>query len=220
MRNKKGSMELGINAIVVIIIALAILGLGIGFVTRLFTSASTNFGEIINNNELEFHADSMNPVKFDVKEVVVKRGTTQSVKVSVYNAGTFAEGNKIALKIAECVDSAGVVYTDAEACNPSTGSLDTSTTTECHASAARMAAPSQKISAGIDGGYRAIISVPKDFYGFKSLTDLSNEGWFLGDNNDGAPQKVQPQTYTCTVEATEEGGPGAASTQLYIRVTV
>ena len=112
MKNKKGSMELGINAIVVIIIALAILGLGIGFVTRLFTSASTNFGEIISNNELEFHADSMNPVKFDVKEVVVKRGTTQSVKVSVYNAGTFAEDKKVGLKISECVDAAGVVYSD------------------------------------------------------------------------------------------------------------
>jgi hypothetical protein len=215
MRNKKGSMELGINAIVVIIIALAILGLGIGFVTRLFTSASTNFGEIINNNELEFHADSMNPVKFDVKEVVVKRGDTQSVKVSVYNAGTFAEGNKVGLKITECVDSDGVVYTDDINVCTSNG-LVASPDIPCHPSVVRMAAPSQKISAGIDGGYRSIISVPKDYYGFpKDLESYqSTDGWTLEN------EKVAPQTYTCTVEATEEGGAGSASTQLYVRVTV
>jgi hypothetical protein len=217
MKNKKGSMELGINAIVVIIIALAILGLGIGFVTRLFTSASTNFGEIINNNELEFHADSMNPVKFDVKEVVVKRGATQSVKVSVYNAGTFAEGKKVGLKITECVDSAGFVYTDSGDCNPTTGTLDSSTTTTCHLSVSRMAAPSQKITAGTDGGYRAIISVPKEWYGFKTTQQMEDDGW----DTTTTTEKVASQTYTCTIEASEEGGTGgSASTQLYIRVTV
>ena len=211
-------MELGINAIVVIIIALAILGLGIGFVTRLFTSASTNFGEIISNNELEFHADSMNPVKFDVKEVVVKRGATQSIKVSVYNAGIFTEDKKVGLKIAECVDSAGVVYTDNTNVCTSSG-LVASPDTPCHLSVARMAAPSQKISAGIDGGYRSIISVPKEWYGFKTTDQMGADRW--DTDPETTNEKVAPQTYTCTVEASEEGeNPSTASTQLYVRVTV
>jgi hypothetical protein len=219
-KHKKGSMELGINAIVVIVIALALLGLGIGFVTRLFGGASKNFGEIINNNELEFHADAMNPIKFNVKEIDVKQGDSSPITVSIYNSGTFAEGSKIALRISECVDSAGVIYSDS--CDYPDHIGDDPAPPVCHLSVSRMAAPSQKISRGTDGGYRAIISVPKDFYGFRTLQQLKDGQWVPNDDAEtGASEKVTLQTYTCTVEAFDDSAnANVASTQLYVKVIV
>ena len=85
--DKKGSMELGINAIVVIIIALAILGLGIGFVTKLFTGSGDKLGSIIDRTELPVHADSQNPIVFETSYVKVKQRGSTLLKVAVYNDG-------------------------------------------------------------------------------------------------------------------------------------
>jgi len=85
--DKKGSMELGINAIVIIIIALAILGLGIGFVTKLFTSSGEKLGSIIDRTELPVHSDSQNPIVFETSYIKVKKGGSTNLKVAVYNDG-------------------------------------------------------------------------------------------------------------------------------------
>ncbi len=83
--NKKGSMQLGINAIVVLIIALAILGLGMSFITKLFGSSSEKFSNIIDSSELPFHADSGNPLVFESTDVTVKAGKETKLKAAVYN---------------------------------------------------------------------------------------------------------------------------------------
>jgi hypothetical protein len=92
MASKKGSMELGVNAIVVLIIALVILGLAIAFVTNLFRGGGDKLGQIIDNTQIAVQASSTEPIKFETSKIFVKQGKTKDVKVSVYNNG-FANAN-------------------------------------------------------------------------------------------------------------------------------
>ena len=83
--DKKGSMQLGINAIVILIMALAILGLGMTFITKLFGGSSNKFSNIIDSSELPFNADSSNPLMFEATDVTVKAGKNTKLKAAVYN---------------------------------------------------------------------------------------------------------------------------------------
>jgi len=138
-RNRKGSMELGVNAIVVMIIALALLGLGIGFITNLFKGGQGKLGSLIDRADLPVHADASNPIMFDTSDMVIKAGSSGKLIVSVYNSD-LGDGD-IGLDLLRCVDSDSV-------------QLDEGLIT--------MAAPAQTIGLGNDGGFRAIIKVIKD----------------------------------------------------------
>ncbi|MBN2142283.1 hypothetical protein JW711_03045 [Candidatus Woesearchaeota archaeon] len=134
--NKKGSMELGVNAIVILIIALAILGLGIAFVTNLFRGGTDKLGSIIANTELPIHGDAINPIVFEKEELDIKQGKNVKLKVSVYNDG-FAgtPPNNVALSIEGCKDAVGD-----------------------YADIFLLSAPEQDINPGSDAGYLAIIT--------------------------------------------------------------
>jgi len=97
-RKRSASMELGINAIVIIVLAMLILSLGIGFIRNLITKGSQNFGSAIDNAELENPADAANPVTID-KTVQVKAGKTAKIKIGFYNI------NSGALTIAPMLDA-------------------------------------------------------------------------------------------------------------------
>ena len=166
---KKGSMELGVNAIVILIIALAILGLGIAFVTNLFGSGSEKLGSIINNADLPIHANPSEPVKFETNDLSIKKGKRDHIKISVYNNGFATDSDNIDLSLSNCKDSS----------NNDASSLIS------------LAAPSQKIILGSDGGYSVVFTV-----------------------DDGAT----PNSYICTLEAT--GSAGSVSGTLVIEVTL
>lgn len=137
MKNKKGSMELGINAIVVLIIALALLGLGIGFVTKLFTSSQSKMVRIIDRTDLPIHADSLNQIVFDTSTITVKAGKSEPLIVSVFNDGT-ANVQIAKVVSGECVDSVGnTVY-----------------------NAVNIGSPEQSIPAGTDVGFAVAVSAP------------------------------------------------------------
>ncbi|KYK25617.1 hypothetical protein AYK26_05760 [Euryarchaeota archaeon SM23-78] len=137
---KKASMQLGINAIVVLIIALAILGLAMSFITNLFKGGESKLGGLIDRTDLPVHADSVNPLVFDFSDITVKAGRSAKLVVSVYNSD-FGE-DSVGLALVSCVDSAGTQLT--------LTSTDPDMT---------LASPSQVISRGTDGGYRAILGV-------------------------------------------------------------
>jgi len=137
MKSRKGSMELGINAIVILIIALALLGLGIGFVTKLFTASQSKMVRIIDRTELPIHADASNQMVFDTSTLQVKQGTDERLIVSVYNEGS-NEAQDVRLMSSQCMDSAGVP----------TAPTDIS-----------IVSPIQSIPAGLDSGYSAIVAV-------------------------------------------------------------
>ena len=136
-RSRKGSMELGVNAIVILIIALAILGLGIAFITNLFRSGSDKLGSIIDNTELPIHADAVNPIAFEKQSIEIKKGKKINLKISVYNDGTLsAGGGEVVLDMNSCRDSDN---------NDAGGGFT-------------FAAPGQNIAPGSDAGYLAIIT--------------------------------------------------------------
>ena len=137
MKNKKGSMELGINAIVVLIIALALLGLGIGFVTKLFTASQNKMVRIIDRTELPIHADSLNPVVFDATNLEVKAGKDETLIVSVYNDGNTEAPDAYIQDFGSCIDRNGY---------PAYGSIS-------------IVSPRQAIAPGVDAGFSVIVKV-------------------------------------------------------------
>lgn len=132
--NKKASMQLGINAIVILIIALAILGLAMGFITNLFQGGQKKLGSLIDRTDLPVHADAANQIVFDTNDLKIKQGDTGKLVVSVYNS-RFGD-NEVFLEMPQCVDEIGAPVT----------SID-------------LGAPGQKIPRGMDAGYKAIITI-------------------------------------------------------------
>ena len=137
--DKKGSMQLGINAIVILIIALAILGLAMTFVTKLFTQGEGRLGSIISSVNLPVHADSSTPLKMDTGMLSVKqKSDDNTLIVSVYNSNKFKNDENVFLHI-DCSKPEGGVEEGIS-----------------------LVSPSQKIPLGRDVGYGAIISLTDD----------------------------------------------------------
>ena len=132
--NKRASMQLGINAIVILIIALAILGLAMAFITNLFKGGEKKLGSLIDRTDLPVHADSSNPIVFDTNDVKIKEGDTGKIVVSVYN--NRFEDEEVYLEIDQCVDEQGSAATDIN-----------------------LGAPAQKIQRGMDAGYKGIFTI-------------------------------------------------------------
>lgn len=146
MKNKKGSMELGINAIVVLIIALALLGLGIGFVTKLFSASQDKMVRIIDRAELPIHADSMNPMLFDTSTLEVKAGKAEPLIVSVFN-----DASSEVLGPGQCAANAGCgVVIVRDSCVDTSGA-------EILATDIQISSQAQGIPAGVDAGFSVIV---------------------------------------------------------------
>ncbi len=168
MKNKKGSMELGINAIVVLIIALALLGLGIGFVTKLFTSSQAKMVRIIDRTDLPIHADSLNQIVFDTSTIAVKEGRSEPLIVSVFNDGT-STGRAAKVVNGECVDSFG---------SDASGLIIISS-------------PSQDIPAGTDVGFSVSVSAMDGSATGTGITSYvcTVHAYFVDDTNSHDPSK-------------------------------
>ncbi|MBN2053251.1 hypothetical protein JW756_07135 [Candidatus Woesearchaeota archaeon] len=107
MKNKKGSMELGINAIVILIIALALLGIGIAFITKLIGGSQAKFEGFIEQSKLPVNADADNPLMFDPASVDVKAKKTAEVIVVVYNSLTTEAEVSLSVRDGICTDDTG-----------------------------------------------------------------------------------------------------------------
>jgi hypothetical protein len=57
--------------------------------------------------ELQIHADVVEPIKVDAVEKTVKAGGKSTLKLNIYNDGTFEETDKVTIKITECSDANG-----------------------------------------------------------------------------------------------------------------
>ena len=132
---RKGSMQLGINAIVVLIIALAILGLAMSFVTSLFKGGQEKLGSLIGRTELPIHADATEPLKFERSDITIKSGKTTELKVSVYNSN-FQADEDVFIRLVDCQDAEKEIENGID-----------------------LSSLSQKIPLGTDGGYGVIITV-------------------------------------------------------------
>lgn len=85
--SRKGSLELSVNAIVILVMAIAILGLGLAFIRGALQKGQAQVFKAIDNAELENPATADKPVTVD-RNVQVKVGSTAQVRLGYYNSGS------------------------------------------------------------------------------------------------------------------------------------
>jgi hypothetical protein len=88
MKYKKSSLNLSINAIVVLILAITLLGLGLGFITKQFGSATESFDDINQQLESEIISEMESNgelITMNMKEFEVEAGSPQEFYIGVRN---------------------------------------------------------------------------------------------------------------------------------------
>ena len=85
MFSKKGALELSVNAIVILIIAITMLGLAIGFTRGMFGKISTQVEEKVSEEPEPALASSSNPTTLSREVIVSQVGNEEVLKVGVYN---------------------------------------------------------------------------------------------------------------------------------------
>ena len=85
MTSKKAAMELSINAIVILIIAITMLGLGIGFVKGMFGKISTQVEEKVAEEPEPAAPNAKDPVSLSREVIVTRANQDESIKVGAYN---------------------------------------------------------------------------------------------------------------------------------------
>ena len=85
--NKNGSLELSVNAIVVLILAITMLGLGLGFMKGMFGKVSQNVDTAIGQNQLTNPPTVNNPFTLSSNQISLARGATQTITLAYYNEG-------------------------------------------------------------------------------------------------------------------------------------
>lgn len=82
--NKKAALNLSINAIVVLIIAIVFLGLALTFTRNILTSSGEKLLSGIDSVDISNPADANHPITYD-GQFEVKRGSKKTMKISFYN---------------------------------------------------------------------------------------------------------------------------------------
>jgi len=82
---KKGALQLSVNAIVVLILAIVLLGLGLGFVKGMFGKVSTSFEEQISREPEPFPPTADSPITLSRENIKTNPGETEVIKIAVLN---------------------------------------------------------------------------------------------------------------------------------------
>lgn len=82
---KKAGMELSINAIVILIIAMVVLGIAILFVRGMFGKIGERVGREIAKGEIAVPATPETPLTIDKEILISKAELKKNVEISVYN---------------------------------------------------------------------------------------------------------------------------------------
>ncbi len=102
---KKASLNLSINAIVILILAITMLGLGLTFMKTMFGKVTDQFGEVSSEIETEIIKkleSSSSRLEFTNTQIEMKRGEEKTVYFGVYNNlqadCNFGDSSKLYLK--------------------------------------------------------------------------------------------------------------------------
>jgi len=101
---KKGGMELSINAIVILIIAMVVLGIGILFIRGMFAKAQVTTFKALTSQETTNPASADRPLIADREVTISNTNPTATLAVSVYNTGT-SPATDIKINISNCIAS-------------------------------------------------------------------------------------------------------------------
>lgn len=88
VRNKRGSLSLSMEAIVILILAVVMLGLGLTFVRTMFQNITDKASTAIDVADLAAKPDSGNIVVFSPANPDVKEKSSKTVQVGFYNPST------------------------------------------------------------------------------------------------------------------------------------
>jgi hypothetical protein len=94
--NKKAALELSINAIVVLILAITILGLGIGFIKNQFGSLNKRFTDVsaeIQSELVQKIRESGDLLVFNRAELTTTVGTKDTFYIGIKNSGGVSDPN-------------------------------------------------------------------------------------------------------------------------------
>ena len=105
---KKGGMELSINAIVILIIAMVVLGIGILFIRGLFAKSAEQLTTAISGQQIANPATADTPLVADREVLLSKSNPTKTVVLSVFNTGTSPAIN-VAVSMSNCVSGTSVI---------------------------------------------------------------------------------------------------------------
>ena len=98
MKNKKGSLELSINAIVILVLAITMLGLGIAFTKGKFSQLS----ERIEIPEPNLPATAEEPIILTTNEITVSSNKDTIFSTKVYNDGALGTGVVLPAMSCDC----------------------------------------------------------------------------------------------------------------------
>ncbi|MBI4175761.1 MAG: hypothetical protein HY518_01020 [Candidatus Aenigmarchaeota archaeon] len=85
MKGRKAALDISINSIVVIIFAITMLGLGLGFIRGTFGSIGERVGDVISSTDLEKKPTASDPLTISTSRLEMKRGDTKIIQVGYYN---------------------------------------------------------------------------------------------------------------------------------------
>lgn len=83
--NKKASLSLSVNAIVVLILAITMLGLGMAFIKGMFTDVQTKLEQQIGQESEPGAASAGEPITLSREHIMTTSGDTEIIKVNVFN---------------------------------------------------------------------------------------------------------------------------------------
>ena len=83
---KKGSLNLSVNAIVVLILAITMLGLGLGFMKGMFGKVSGKIDAAIDSADLKNPPSLDNPLTISTKTITINRGGSGDIQVAFLNS--------------------------------------------------------------------------------------------------------------------------------------
>ena len=106
--NKKAGMELSINAIVILIIAMVVLGIGILFIRGLFAKSAEKLTTAISTQEIKNPATPETPVVADREILISKTNPTKTIVVSVYNTDRISAPN-VTIGMSDCVSGESII---------------------------------------------------------------------------------------------------------------
>ena len=82
---KKGAIELSVTAIIVLILAIVMLGLGLGFIRGMFSKVSTQIEQqVATEPEPPIPSGSV-PITLSRESIVTRAGDKEAIKVSTFN---------------------------------------------------------------------------------------------------------------------------------------
>lgn len=113
-RSKKADLGISTNAIVVLIIAVVMLGLIIGFIQKMFGDISGDFEESTRNELEPANPTASDPIQLSRKTIITSPGDAESLKIKVKNTGAAVTLSGLIAPKISCWGSSGNIDLSAE----------------------------------------------------------------------------------------------------------